>query len=789
MFKNLFEGLPLSKTLVYFFLLITVVTVTYSNHFNNSFHFDDSHTIQNNLFIQDIKNIPLFFKDGTTFSSLPPNQSYRPIVSTSLALDYWIGSGYNLFYFHLSTFILFLVQGILMFFFIFKLLNSSFKNNWNFYIAATAVAWYLLHPANAETVNYIIARSDIQSTFFVILGFVLYIFSPFCKKTFLYLVPIGIGTLAKPTAVMFAPVLFFYILFFEEKISLNNLFKKQYFNQVLSVLKAVIPAFIFCALMYKFVDHLTPKTWVSGGSSTFNYLITQPYVIVHYFTTFFYPISLSADTDWQTLATIRDVKFLIGCVFIFSMLLIAFWFSKEEALRPVSFGIIWFFLALIPTSSIIPLSEVLNDHRIFFPYVGLVISVCWTIGLIVMKQKNRLEALNDKYEVILVIVVLIALSGYAYGTRQRNKVWNTEESLWYDVTIKSPNNARGLMNYGLSKMAKGEYPEAEKYFTKALTMWPDYSFLNVNMGVLKGATGDKESAEKYFKHAIDVGGNYPDTWYFYGKYLSEQLRYPEAIPMLTKAIEVSPAHIGSRSQLMKVYNETGDWEKLKVLAENTLQVIPDNAEAAMYLEASKNKKGKIEIAEDEIRIAPTAEKYLNLSLMYYQAGKYESSINAAKEALKLKPDFPAAYNNIGSAYNILKQYDKAIEACQKAIELDPNFQLAKNNLAVALNSRNQISQLEAIANTKPSAENFLNLSLTYYNQGLYEKCIEASRQAIKLNPDYADAYNNMGVAYIQLKQFDNAIDALTKAIKINPEHKLAQGNLNWAKDEKAKAKK
>ena len=788
MFKNLFEGLPLSKTLVYFFLLITVVTVTYSNHFNNSFHFDDSHTIQNNLFIQDIKNIPLFFKDGTTFSSLPPNQSYRPIVTASLALDYWIGNGYNLFYFHLSTFILFLVQGILMFFFIFKLLNSSFRNNWNFYIAATAVAWYLLHPANAETINYIIARSDVQSTFFVILGFVLYIFSPFCKKTFLYLIPIGIGTLAKPTAVMFAPMLFFYILFFEEKISLNNLFKKQYFNQVLSVLKAVIPAFIFCAVMYKFVDHLTPKTWVSGGSSTFNYLITQPFVIVHYFTTFFYPISLSADTDWQTLTTIWDSKFLIGCVFIFSMLLIAFWFSKEEQLRPVSFGIIWFFLALIPTSSIIQLSEVLNDHRIFFPYVGLVISVCWTVGLIIMKQKSRLEALNDKYEVILVIVVLIALSGYAYGTRQRNKVWNSEESLWYDVTIKSPNNARGLMNYGLSKMAKGEYPEAEKYFNMALTMWPDYSFLNINMGVLKSATGDKESAEKYFKHALDVGKNFPDTWYFYGKYLSDQLRYSEAIPLLTKAIELSPAHIGSRSQLMKVYNETGDWEKLKEVAESTLQIIPNNVEAAMYLEASKNKKGKIEIAEDEIRLAPTAEKYLNLSLMYYRAGKYESSINAAKEALKLRPDYPEAYNNICSAYNILKQYDKAVEACQKAIELNPDFQLAKNNLTVALNGRNQISQLENIANTNPSAENFLNLSLTYYNQGMYEKCIEACKKAIKLNPDYADAYSNMGVAYIQLKQFDNAIAALTKALKINPQHKLASGNLNWAKDEKAKAK-
>src|ERR1035437_9684220 len=262
MFKQLFENLSKTKTLLFLLLLVVVVTITYSNHFNNSFHFDDSHTIQNNLFIQNIKNIPLFFKDGTTFSSLPSNQSYRPIVSASLAIDYWLGNGYNLFCFHLSTFILFLLQGILMFFFIFKLLDSSFKNTWSFYIAAIAVTWYLVHPANAETVNYIIARSDIQSTFFVILGFVLYVFSPFCKKTFLYLIPIGIGTLAKPTAVMFAPMLFFYILFFEQNIGLNKLLNKQYLNQLISAVKKVIPAFIFCAIMYKLVDHLTPKTWM-----------------------------------------------------------------------------------------------------------------------------------------------------------------------------------------------------------------------------------------------------------------------------------------------------------------------------------------------------------------------------------------------------------------------------------------------------------------------------------------------------------------------------------------------
>ena len=46
-------------------LLFFVVVLSYSNHFRNSFHFDDTHVIVNNLYIRDLKNIPLFFKDAS----------------------------------------------------------------------------------------------------------------------------------------------------------------------------------------------------------------------------------------------------------------------------------------------------------------------------------------------------------------------------------------------------------------------------------------------------------------------------------------------------------------------------------------------------------------------------------------------------------------------------------------------------------------------------------------------------------------------------------------------------
>ena len=41
-------------------LLLVAVLAAYANHFHNSFHFDDAHTVENNAAIRDMRNIPLF---------------------------------------------------------------------------------------------------------------------------------------------------------------------------------------------------------------------------------------------------------------------------------------------------------------------------------------------------------------------------------------------------------------------------------------------------------------------------------------------------------------------------------------------------------------------------------------------------------------------------------------------------------------------------------------------------------------------------------------------------------
>ena len=659
-------------------LLLLAVIVTYSNHFHNGFHFDDSHTITNNAYLQDLKNIPLFFKDGATSSSLPSNQSYRPLLTTSLAIDYWMGKGLtDTFYFHLTAFIFFLLQGLLMFILFRQILRKASPDSPNDWIAFFAVAWFMLHPVCAETINYIIQRGDSLSTFFVILGLTIYAVSERSRKNFLYLVPVVLGILTKPSALVFAPILLCYILLFEWEGSFMSLLQNKK-GSILTLASKTVFAFAISIIGYGFVAKMQPTTYASGGASPLMYVITQPYILFYYFTAWFAPIHLTADTDWMVFSTFFNAYALLGYAFIALLFYILFITSEYKITRPIAFGIAWFLLANAPTS-LVPFSEITNDHRMFFPFVGLSLAVVWTFYLIGSAVIKQME-LTSSARVVFYAFLMLLLTGYAYGTYERNKVWKTDESLWKDCAEKSPTNGRGLMNYGLALMARADYTGAEKYFSDGLMHWSRYSYLHVNMAILKDAMGKKEEAEKYFKSGIEYGGNYPNSYYFYARFLNTNGRKDEAISLLKKALEMAPAHLDCRYMLMDILYEQKRMEELKQVATSTIQIAPNNAKAAEYMVLATSGKSRTEVAKEN---AKSPEDYLNVSLMMYNAGDYQGCVDAARKSLELRPDYAPAYNNIGSACNMLKKYAEAKEALERAVALDPGSQLAKNNLAVA----------------------------------------------------------------------------------------------------------
>ena len=92
-------------------------------------------------------------------------------------------------------------------------------------------------------------------------------------------------------------------------------------------------------------------------------------------------------------------------------------------------------------------------------------------------------------------------------------------------------------------------------------------------------------------------------------------------------------------------------------------------------------------AEKRVKRAPTAENYLNLCRLYDRNWRYLDSIAACQNALKLRPDYAAAYNGLAAAYNGLEKWDEAIQAAQQALQLQPGFPPARNNLEWSLHQK------------------------------------------------------------------------------------------------------
>jgi Flp pilus assembly protein TadD len=663
-------------------LIMVVVGITYSNHFENSLHFDDAHTIENNAYIQNLNNIPLFFKDGTTSSSLPPNQSYRPLLTTTLAIDYHFSKNLtNLVPFHVTSFTFFILLGILMFVLFSRILKLVSSDPYSDWAALIAVAWFMLHPACAETINYIIQRGDSLSTFFVVFGLTLYAVSPVCRKYFIYLIPVVLGILTKPSALMFAPILITYMILFEAEAGFLSFFTKK----MDVIVKVAIPsavALVLCVAGYFFVKGMLPTTYVEGQTQVGLYRLTQPFIMFYYFCAWFAPTHLNADTDWVIFKSGADPYAILGYVFLLFTVVTIFITAEYKNTRPIAFGLSWFLLANVPTS-ITAFSEVTNDHRMFFPFVGLSLAVVWSLFLLVRLVATSTR-LNEVVKYTFFAFIAFALAGYAYGTHTRNEVWKNDDNLWYDCTLKSPTNGRGLMNYGLALMRKGDLVGAERYYTRGLECWPYYAYLHVNMAILKDAMGKKAEAETYFKSGVQYGGkSYPNSYFYYARFLKDNGRKDEAIKQLYVALEMASAHMDCRYLLMDLLYSEKRFEELKKVANSTLAIAPADVKAAEYLKLGNSGKSQLEVSKEIAESVKTPENYLTLSLQAYNAGDYQGCVDAAKKALELKPDYAPAYNNIGTAYNMLRQYALAKDALNKSLEIDPTSQLAKNNLAVA----------------------------------------------------------------------------------------------------------
>jgi tetratricopeptide (TPR) repeat protein len=659
------------KLLICFAALLVTLIAAYSNHFENTFHFDDTHTVVDNPAIRQLSNIPRFFGDARAFSADPEHQTYRPLVTVSLAIDYALGHGLDPFWFHVSTFFWFLVQLALMYVLYLFVLERTYPNPQNPLLAVLAVAVYGLHPVSAETVNYVIQRADLYATLGVVAGVVLYAWKPGWRRFGFYLLPALAGMLAKPSALVFAPILLAYIILIDHKL----IGYKASTKQLMRSARHSIPAFILSGGFWYFQKVMTPASVIYTKLSPVDYWITQPYVTLLYVRSFFLPLYLKIDTDLQVFHSV-NLPALAGIGFCALLVAAAFLTARRLEWRPVSFGLWWFLIGLIPTA-VQPLQEVENDHRMFLPFVGLSLAATWTSVLL-------LRVHSGKPRRALAVAALAILAALSWGTYRRNGVWHTEETLWRDATEKSPNNSRAhyTLALALSKI-EGRQAEAISEYRAALRIKPDYTEVHNNLAVALSADPQHlQEAIAEYETALRTSPNSAELHNNFAAALAELPdRQPEAISHYQAALRIKPDFIEAHYNLGTL------------LAKNPSRL----PEALTQLEAVARIKPDYRTVQFDLGdVLARMPDHLPEAVSHYEA------------ALAINPAFAEAHNNLANVLSrIPGRAPEAISHYEAAVRIKPGSMEAHYNLGVLLANtpgrlRDAVTHLELAQRIQPN---------------------------------------------------------------------------------------
>jgi tetratricopeptide (TPR) repeat protein len=154
-------------------------------------------------------------------------------------------------------------------------------------------------------------------------------------------------------------------------------------------------------------------------------------------------------------------------------------------------------------------------------------------------------------------------------------------------------------------------------------------------------------------------------------------------------------------------------------------------------------------------------------------GQLRQAAEAFMAAIKLHPEYPEAFNNLGTVFLYANDLDAAKTSFSRAIALRPDFPEAHNNIGIISNRLGyrheaEVSFRKAIELNPNNAEPYNNLGLLFHDANRQDEAAECFRQAIYLNPLYVDPLYNLATVLVGANRLDEAIHHLQQAINLRP---------------------
>lgn len=477
------------------FCILIVTAVSYSNVIYGDFQFDDDTFISEN---QSIKE-PLKLLNKNLI--VPFNPGGRPLTILTFAFNYAIG-GLKVEGYHFLNIIIHLLMITLVYFFVKRtLLIPTLKDAFNEnarWLALVTAGIFALHPLQTEAVSYIVQRAESLASIFYLLS--LYYLIRFSEHSswrsfgfwILAMIFFILGWGAKEIIVTVPVAFLLYVLFLSD------------WEKFRKAIIGMIPLMLIGAI----IGIKEVKSFGGGyvgfdikGLGQPEYFYTEMRVFLTYLRLIFLPTGLTLDHDYPIYREIWNLNVMGSIFFWLTIITFSFYTLRIENrwkwhFRLMGFGILWFLTVLLPTSSLIPLRDVIFEHRVYLAMLGVIVAVVVAADMTLCiaalkygKRKNRIIV------ILLTVLLLIALS---VATYERNKVWQTKFSLWMDAVKKSPLKSRPHNNLGNCYYLSRDYLSALRHYQIAIELNPENAEAYFNTAITLERLGRKADAVFYY---------------------------------------------------------------------------------------------------------------------------------------------------------------------------------------------------------------------------------------------------------------------------------------------------
>jgi len=451
--------------------------------------------------------------------------NYAPVQMLSYMCDYFMWGLYAGGY-HLTNLLLHTANGLLLYRLLCRLIGDRLA-------AWSGAALFLLHPVQVETVAWISQRKNLLAMLFFLLAWLFYLeYRNTCssRKKYHYsasLLSLLLALLSKSVAVIFPVV----ILVFDHCYNDTNR-KPKLHDKVPYLFLSLIAAVL--AVHSQTPDPLSARGGgradYHGGSPMATFLTMLP-VCCSYLRMVVWPVNLSAYYD-PKLHNSFDFTVLASLVFLGGTCFMVYRLYRFD--RRMAFWPLFFFLALLPVSQIIPLVTLMNDRYLYFPLIGVAALLAYT-------GREAVKRFCARYLQVLVCLTII-LGILATLTIRRINVWQNGITLMEDTVRKSPNVP--LIWEALGEVYHNSpHPnliEAEKAYLQVLRLNPKIEPTRYNLGVLYLEKNDLVKADTVLKELLRISPQNVMGLAASGDLALRRFEYAEAERLYQKALALQP---------------------------------------------------------------------------------------------------------------------------------------------------------------------------------------------------------------------------------------------------------